>query len=148
MLTLGSGHRPEHGFRDPSLDLDCWRARDGSGFVLAPLQDGVRDIVAPSPPLLGGMAWAHPVAAIVEQLAREKGVRVAPRSIAALGARRKQRLDTIPSLLIDDRIVNAIVSSHPTAAWRQAGSPPQGRAKRKYRRRARVPAQRRRCQAG
>jgi hypothetical protein len=46
---------------------------------------------------------AYPIAAIVEQLAGEKGVRVLPRPCSALGVLRKQQLDTIPRLLIDDR---------------------------------------------
>jgi hypothetical protein len=56
------------------------------------------------------MARAHPIAAIVEQLAREKGVRVLPRPCGALGVLREQRLDAIPGLLIDDRIMVAFVN--------------------------------------
>jgi hypothetical protein len=40
----------------------------------APLQDGLRDIIAPSSRALSGVARAHPVAAVIEQLASEERV--------------------------------------------------------------------------
>src|SRR5271163_2930975 len=105
MLTIVSGQGRTHGSCDPSLDLKRRYARHGPGFVFPSLQDRLENIVPPSPALLGGMARAHPVAAIVEQLAREKGVRLLPRPCGAFGVLGKQRLNTIPGLLIDDRIM-------------------------------------------
>ena len=73
-LPIGSGRGRAHGFCDPSLDLERWHAGDGFRLVFATLQDGLRDIVAPSPSTLGRVAWAHPVAAVIEQLAGKEGV--------------------------------------------------------------------------
>jgi hypothetical protein len=92
------------------LNLDRANTGQGPGFLLPSLQDRLRDIVPPSPPLLGGMGRAHLIAAIVEQLARQQRVRVLPHSCSALGVLGKQQLDTIPNLLIDDRIMQAFVN--------------------------------------
>ena len=73
-LPIGSGRGRGHSFCDPGFDLTRGHAGDGSGFVFAPLQDGLRDIVAPSPAALSGVARAHPVAAVIEQLAGEERV--------------------------------------------------------------------------
>ena len=59
---------------DPGFDLQRRHAADGSRFVFAALQDGLRDIVAPPPSALGRVARAHPVAAVIEQLAGEERV--------------------------------------------------------------------------
>src|SRR3984957_5465112 len=75
----------------------------------ATLQDGLRDIVAPSPTALGRVARAHPVAAVIEQLAGEERVRVLAIAGPALSMLRKQPLDPVPCLLINDRIVKTIV---------------------------------------
>ena len=74
ILRIGSGRGRAHGFCDPSLDLQRRRPGDGSRLIFATLQDGLRDIIAPSPTALGGMARAHPVAAVIEQLAGEERV--------------------------------------------------------------------------
>ena len=73
-LPIGSGRGRAHGFCYPPLDLERRDAGDGPGFVVAPLQDGLRDIIAPSPSALCGVARAHPVAAVIEQLAGEERV--------------------------------------------------------------------------
>ena len=73
-LPIGSGRGRAHGFCDPSLDLERRHPGDGSRLVFATLQDGLRDIVAPSPSALGRVARAHPVAAVIEQLAGEERV--------------------------------------------------------------------------
>ena len=73
-LLIGSGRGCARRLGDPRFDLQRWRPGDGSRLVFATLQDGLRDIVAPSPPALGRVARAHPVATIVEQLAGEKRV--------------------------------------------------------------------------
>ena len=54
------------------LELLCRDARDRSGVCLAAFKQSPRDIVAPTSPAFGGMAWAHPIAPIVVELAREK----------------------------------------------------------------------------
>ena len=73
-LPIGSGRGRAHSFCDPSLDLERRRPGDGSRLVFATLQDGLRNIVAPSPSALGRVARAHPVAAVIEQLAGEERV--------------------------------------------------------------------------
>ena len=72
ILPIGSGRGRAHGFCDLSLDLERRRPGDGSRLVFATLQDG--DIIAPPPAALGGVARAHPVAAVIEQLAGEERV--------------------------------------------------------------------------
>jgi hypothetical protein len=74
ILPIGSGRGRAHGFCDLSLDLERRRPGDGSRLVFATLQDGLRDIIAPPPSALGGVARAHPVAAVIEQLAGEERV--------------------------------------------------------------------------
>jgi hypothetical protein len=56
------------------FDLQRRHPGDGSRLVFATLQDGLRNIVAPSPSALRCVARTHPVAAIIEQLAGEKRV--------------------------------------------------------------------------
>ena len=76
-LPIGSGRGRAYRFCDPSLDLQRRRPGDGSRLVFATLQDGLRYIVAPSSSALGRVARAHPVAAVVEQLAGEEPVSAA-----------------------------------------------------------------------
>jgi hypothetical protein len=71
---IGSGRGRGHSFCDPRFDLQRRRPGNGSRLVFATLQDGLRDIVAPSPSALGRVARAHPVAAVIEQLAGEERV--------------------------------------------------------------------------
>jgi hypothetical protein len=73
-LPIGSGRGRAHRFCDPSLDLKRWHAGDGSRLVFATLQDGLRDIVAPPPSVLRRVARAHPVPAVIEQLAGKERV--------------------------------------------------------------------------
>ena len=73
-LRVGSGRGRARRLGDPGFDLQRRRPGNGSRFVFAALQDGLRDIVAPSPTALGGMARAHPVAAVIEQLTGEERV--------------------------------------------------------------------------
>ena len=74
ILRIGNGRGRAYRFYDPSLDLQRRHAGDGPGFVVAPLQDGLRDIIAPSSSALGRVARAHPVAAVIEQLAGQERV--------------------------------------------------------------------------
>jgi hypothetical protein len=101
--------RPRARFCDLSLDLERRRPGDGSSLVFATLQDGLRNIVAPSSAAPSGVARAHPVAAVIEQLAGEERVRVLARCHRALSMLRKQKLDPVPCLLINDGIVKTIV---------------------------------------
>ena len=112
-VPIGSGRGRTHDFCDPGFDLQRRHAPQGPGFVFPSLQDRLGNIVPVSPPALGRVARAHRVAAIIEQLAREKRVRVLPSSRGALRVLSKQQLDTIPGLPIDDRIVKAIVNLAP-----------------------------------
>jgi hypothetical protein len=73
------------------------------------LQDGLRDIVAPPPSALGSVARAHPVAAGIEQIVDQERVCVLAILGRALGMLRKQKLDPVPCLLINDGIVKTIV---------------------------------------
>ena len=73
-LPIGSGRGRARRLGDPGFDLQRRRPGDGPGFVFAPLQDNLRDIVAPSPSGLGGVARAPPVAAVIEQFAGEERV--------------------------------------------------------------------------
>src|SRR6185312_12726908 len=73
-LPIGSGRGRAYRFCDPALDLQRRGPGDGSRLVFAILQDGLRHTIAPSSSALGRVAWAHPVAAIVEQLAGEEHV--------------------------------------------------------------------------
>jgi hypothetical protein len=73
-LPIGSGRGRARRLGDPGFDLQRRRPGDGSRLVFAALQDGLRDIVAPSPSAFSGMARAHPVAAVIEQLAGEERV--------------------------------------------------------------------------
>jgi hypothetical protein len=72
-LPIGSGRGRARRLGDPGFDLQRWHAGDGSRLVFATLQDGLRDIVAPSSSALGRVA-PHPVAAIIEQLAGKERV--------------------------------------------------------------------------
>ena len=108
-LPIGSGRGRGHSFCDPSLDFERRRPGDGSRLVFAALQDGLRNIVAPSPAALGRVARAHPVAAVIEQLAGEERVRVLAIAGRALSMLRKQKLHSVPCLLINDGIVKTIV---------------------------------------
>ena len=76
MPTLPIGVGPGRAYRlgDPSLDVQRRRPGDGSRLVFATLQDGLRHIIAPSSSALGRVARAHPVAAIIEQLAGKERV--------------------------------------------------------------------------
>ena len=106
---IGSGRGRARRLGDPGFDLQRRRPGDGSRLVFATLQDGLRDIVAPLPTALGRVARAHPVAAVIEQLAGEERVRVLPSSRGALRVLGKQQLDAIPCLLINDGIVKTIM---------------------------------------
>jgi hypothetical protein len=55
------------------------------------------------------MARAHPIAPIVVELACEKGFCVATRIRPWLRLLRKPVLDTVPSFLVDDRDMQAVV---------------------------------------
>jgi hypothetical protein len=66
-------------------------------------------MVAPSSSALGRVAWAHPVATIVEQFAGEERVRVLTRPGPARRLFREQPLDLVPRLRINDWIVKTIV---------------------------------------
>ena len=55
------------------------------------------------------MAWAHPIAAIVVKLAREKGFGIAMGTGPRLRLLRKPTLDALPCLKVDDRAVQAVV---------------------------------------
>ena len=55
------------------------------------------------------MARAHPVAAIVKELAGKEGVRVLARARSVLGMLGQQALDPVPGLLIDDRVMKAFM---------------------------------------
>src|ERR1700753_1422118 len=59
---------------DSGFDLQRRDPGDGSGLVFATLQDDLRDIVAPPSSALSGVAGAHPIAAVIEQLAGEERV--------------------------------------------------------------------------
>ena len=69
MLASGRGPGPSHRLGDPSFDLHRWDANDGPGIALATLQDRLRNVVAVATSALGRVARAHPVAAIVKELA-------------------------------------------------------------------------------
>lgn len=58
--------------RDPLLDFGRGNSRDRTGIGFAALEQRLGDIVAPALAALRRMAGAHRVAAIVEQLARQK----------------------------------------------------------------------------
>ena len=90
-LPIGSGRGRAGRLGDPGFDLQRRHAGDGSRLVFAALQDGLRDIIAPPPSAFSGVARAHPVAAVIEQLAGEERVRVLPRSRNTLRHARKQR---------------------------------------------------------
>jgi hypothetical protein len=55
------------------------------------------------------MASAHPIAPIVVKLAREKGFGIAVGRRPWLRLFRKPELDVVPSLLVDDRGMQAVV---------------------------------------
>ena len=59
----------------------------------------------------GRVARAHPVAAIVKKLAGKEGVEVLARGFLVLRMLREQGLDLAPGLVIDDRVVKAVVHS-------------------------------------
>ena len=71
-LPMGSGRGRARRLGDPGFDLQRRHPGDGPSFVFPSLEGRLRDIVAPSPSALGGVARAHPVAAIVEQPAGEE----------------------------------------------------------------------------
>ena len=68
---------------------------------LRPLRIAPRNIVAPTLAAFGGMAWAHPVAAIVVELASEKGFGIAMGICPSLRLLRKPTLDAVPDHLFD-----------------------------------------------
>ena len=72
-------------------------------------EDRSRDIVAPTPPALGGMAWAHPIAPIIVKFACEKGFGISAGIRPRLRLRCKLMLDAIPGLLVDDCGMQAVV---------------------------------------
>jgi hypothetical protein len=94
-LPMGSGRGRVRRLGDPGFDLQRRRPGDGSRLVFAALQDGLRDIVAPPPSALGRVARAHPVAAVIEQLAGEGRVGVLAIAGRALSMLRKQKLDPL-----------------------------------------------------
>ena len=93
MLASGRGPGPSHRLGDPSSDLHRWDANDGPGIALATLQDRLRNVVAVATSALGRVARAHPVAAIVKELAGKQGVRVLARACSVLGMLCEQALE-------------------------------------------------------
>src|ERR1700722_19287339 len=92
------------------LDLGRRDARDGSGVGLAAREDRLRNVVTPTPPAFGGMAWPHSVASVIVKLPREKGFGIAVGGRPRLRLLRKPALDAIPRLKVDDRAVQAVVN--------------------------------------
>src|SRR6476620_2456504 len=56
------------------------------------------------------MAWAHPIAPIVVKFACKKGLGISTGIRPWLRLFRKPELDTVPSPLVDDRDMQALVS--------------------------------------
>src|SRR6478752_5430336 len=100
-LPIGSGRGRAGRLGDSGFDLQRRHPGDGSRLVFAALQDGLRDIIAPSPSALGRVARTHPVAAVIEQLAGEERVRVLAIASRVLSMLREQPLDPVPCLLIN-----------------------------------------------
>ncbi len=73
VCCLNRQMRPDRA-RNPVFDLRGGNAGDRSRILLAARQRRARHIVSPAPPALGGMARAHPVSAIIVELAREEGM--------------------------------------------------------------------------
>ena len=91
MRRRGASHCVDHS----SFDLHRRDTENGPSVVLATLQNRLRDIVAVSTSALGRVARAHPIAAIVKELARKEGVGVLPRARSVLGMLGQQALDTV-----------------------------------------------------
>src|SRR5208337_2473400 len=71
-ICLSRQMRPDRA-RNPVFNLGGGNADDRSGILLASRPRRPRHIVSPAPPALGRMARAHPVSAIIIELAREEG---------------------------------------------------------------------------
>ena len=61
-------------FRHESFDIGGWNAKDRSRFALVALQSGLRYIITPAIGPLPRPGRAHPVAAVVIELACEQRV--------------------------------------------------------------------------
>src|SRR5271166_6462231 len=108
-LALGRHCGAPHRIDDPSFNLHRRDTCDGSRVLLAALQNRLRDIIAVSTSALGRMTRTHPVAAIVEDLAGKRGVRVLARAGCVLGMLGQQAMDSVPGLVIDDRVMKAFM---------------------------------------
>ena len=100
--------RPDRA-RNPVFNLGGGNADDRSGILLASRQRRPRHIVSPAPPALGRMARAHPVSAIIIELAREEGVVIRPGYPPCLGLAFELLPDSIKCLRVDDRRMKAVV---------------------------------------
>jgi hypothetical protein len=87
----GASHCVDHS----SFDLHRRDTENGPSVVPATLQNRLRDIVAVSTSALGRVAWAHPIATIIKELASKEGVGVLPRARSVLGMLGQQALDTV-----------------------------------------------------
>jgi hypothetical protein len=73
-LPIGSGRGRARRLGDPGFDLQRRRPGDGSRLVFPSLQDRLGNIVPVPPAALSRVARAHPIAAVIEQLAGEERV--------------------------------------------------------------------------
>src|SRR5208337_3806765 len=100
--------RPDRA-RNPVFNLGGGNADDRSGILLASRQRRPRHIVSPAPPALGRMARAHPVSAIIVELAREEGMVIRLGNPPCPRLALKLLLDPVPGLRLDDRRMKAVV---------------------------------------
>ena len=103
--------QPTEGLGHESFDIGGWNAKDRSRFALVALQSRLRYIIAPALGPLPRSSRAHPVAAVVIELASEQRIGRLAGSVGPRGAPMiaEASLDLLPQLLGHDRRVLAFV---------------------------------------
>ena len=99
-----------NGIDDQRFNVRRGYAGDGSSGSFAPLQQGMRDIIAVANPLLVRVAWGHGIAAIIEEQASEHGGRWRSGEPALDRDLGKLRLNGIEQIAMQDGLVLALMS--------------------------------------